>query len=425
MTIHSYLDDMIISVRKGIELYHFGDGCIADYYSNSIGYLDDLDIEILNICGRGDKKLKIVDEAARKLKVSPETIENSIDNMLKIGVLSCCDCGNESKLVFHGEKGAFYPKEIAIELTNTCNYMCPFCYKNATRAGEFISDDTILELNRIISNRVYNILLTGGEPTIHPHYLDYILMFSEYARVHMISNGSIIFEHDPSVLKRLDVLQFSIYGCSNQEYQKMTGAQDGFTRLCKAVEFAQSNNIYIKMAVTLCDETMDHIESFVQTAVNFGVDSIRIGIADYFGRGSYLFSDPEQYEQKRLEALNQVVELKRIYRKRIKIEVPNINPSHVNKHADLQKCIYRGSLQCGCGSEYIVVSEGGYIRPCQMLPESWFALGNIEALAEHIKGNFHLKGLSRAIQQYYKTNRFHDRSFSPCEALECFESLEE
>ena len=109
---------------------------------------------------------------------------------------------------------------------------------------------------------------SGGDPTLHPSYLKYIDLLSKYSDVHMITNGSIFFEHDPKVLKKLDLIQFSMYGCNNAEYKRMTGMKDGFSRLCKSIEFAKRNGINTYCAVTLCDETMDHIEPFVQRPVD-------------------------------------------------------------------------------------------------------------------------------------------------------------
>ena len=97
----------------------------------------------------------------------------------------------------------------------------------------------IYEIDKIIHNNVNNILLAGGEPTLHPNYLKYIELFSDYAKVSMITNGSMLYEHDPNILKKLNQIQFSIYGCDDVEYKEMTGCADGFTRLCRSIDFSK------------------------------------------------------------------------------------------------------------------------------------------------------------------------------------------
>lgn len=426
MTILNYSDDTnYVVVRKGIEFYYFGLGCIADYYGDSIAYLDESALQIMLLCYGKHTILEIIQDVACVIKKDNKEIESIVKKMFKKGILVFQSQPIKKELIFHGTKGSYYPKEIAIELTNSCNYKCPFCYKSAKDNGQYISDEDILKLDSSIHNNVNNILLTGGEPTLHPNYLKYIELFSKYANVHMISNGSTLYNHDPSILQKLTVIQFSIYGCNNLEYKKMTGNVDGFTRLCKSIDFTKKNGIYTKGAITLCDSTVDHIESFIETAVNLGLDSLRIGVADIFGRGKYLYEGSSNFVKQREEALDLIIELKRKYRNKINIELPNINTRHVGDHNDMHTCVYRGSLQCGCGSEYLVVSHTGEIRPCQMLPESWFSIKNKNALSEHIGGDFHIKQLREAANKYYIDNNINIIGVSPCEALESLINSEE
>ena len=409
------LDENFIIVRSGIEFYYFGKGCIADYYGDTIAYLDESDIAIVKMCKN------------KKLQSIHTIIENNypgrLNRLFKKGVLKLSDKIDCADLVFHGLANFYYPKEIVVELTNTCNYRCPFCYKNASNKGEFISESIINELQKKISGKVNNILLTGGEPTLHPNYLKYINAFSSYAKVHMITNGSVLYKHDPKILSKLTLIQFTIYGCSDDEYFKMTGNKYGFTQLSRSIKFAKRNNINVKAAITLCDQTIGHIEDFVKVAVNFGIASLRIGIADVFGRGSYLFAENSKYSNKRDEAYDTLIELKRKYRGIIKFELPNINVHHVSNHDDIIKNVHRKSLSCGCGSEYLVISQSGRVRACQMLPESFFSIGDLNTLDEHINGDFHIKELHNAIERYYNTNQFQKLNISPCQALDDFVNL--
>lgn len=146
--------------------------------------------------------------------------------------------------------------------------------------------------------------------------------------------------------------------------------------------------------------------SFVEKAIELGVDSVRIGIADVFGRGKYLYLEENTFKKQIDKIFNIMINLKRQYQHQIKLELPNINTQHVINHRDIQENVYRGALHCGCGSEYLVVSQKGEIRPCQMLPESWFSIKNRHALEEHIEGNFHIKQLYDNVKKYYQDHRF-------------------
>ena len=415
-----YMDNKYIAVRKGVVFYYFGDGCIADYYSNSIAYIDGKNLEIVRTCNGKNKLGDVLIKSAIALAETPEEIQNRIDKLIKKGVVVLRREPCDAEIVLAGMKGAYYPREIVIELTNACNYYCPFCYKNANANGEFMSDSVFDQLNQTIKSNVKNILISGGEPTLHPSYLKYIDTLAEYSDVHMITNGSILHNHDPEVLKKLSLIQFSIYGCNDAEYQKMTGTRDGFSKLCKSVEFAKYNGINTHLAVTLCDETMDHVELFIKTAIELEIRVLRVGFADVFGRGKYLYKTGSKFVQKRDEKYSTILELKRQYRNRINLEIPNINIEHVENHDDISTNVFRGSLACGCGSQYMVISCKGEIRPCQMLPEEWFSIHDQTALKEHICGNLHIERLCESIRKYYCDNAFAESGIEPCYALQKF-----
>jgi len=418
MIMQKSLDDKYLSCRKGVVFYYFGCGCIADYFSNSIAFLDEIDIFMIN-AGCSNNTIFNVKRKARKVfGISDDVFLKRIERLRKNGVIVFSETPIFNHLYYYGEKGKFYPKEIALELSSKCNYFCPFCYKNANINGIYMSDEIIRKIDKIIHNKVNNILLTGGEPTLHPNLMKFIDTFSEYANVSMITNGSILFNLNPNGLRKLSQIQFSIYGCNNNEYKNLTGCGDGFTRLCKSIEFAKNNDIDTKISMTICDKTYDHIESFVETSISLGVNTLRIGIADIFGRGRYLYSDNSVFFEKRNEILDKVSNLKCIYGDKIKIEIPNINYSHVNRHEDIVNCVYRGSLKCGCGSEYLVISETGRVRPCQMLPSELFSFESDNSLSEHINGDFHIESLKKCIRDYYSMNMLSIKNFSPCDSLD-------
>lgn len=418
MITQKYLDNgYYIMPREGITLHYFGNGCIADYYLSSVAYLDEIDIKLVCYCNGLYPASIVMQNARSALAVSETEFLRRIESLYTRGVLVFRQHPAKKELRFSGVYGAFYPKEVTIELTNICNYCCPFCYRDASADGEYISTEQINAISELLCKKVRGILLTGGEPTLHPHYQEYIELFSKYTEVHMISNGSVLYLHDPKPLKKLDHIQFSIYGCNDQEYQKMTGSPDGFSRLIKSIDFTKHNMIPAIVAVTLCDETLPHIEQFVKLAIELDMDVIRIGIADSFGRGEYLYSKNSTFKHHTDDALKEILTLKRQYRHQIRIEIPNIAADHVISHNDLCEHVYKDSLRCGCGTEYIVISPKGSIRPCQMLPEVPFSVHSENVLSEHIHGNLHKQQLSNAVHDYCRSIGCCTPDSAPCYAL--------
>lgn len=109
------------------------------------------------------------------------------------------------KIIRTGAYENFYDMPLSVNwiLTTKCNYRCSYCFeygkgKPAPQNHPFTSlsqfkaaVDNIVSLNR----PWYNVTLSGGEPTIHPHIFELITMLNEKLderlnRILIITNGS-------------------------------------------------------------------------------------------------------------------------------------------------------------------------------------------------------------------------------------------
>ncbi len=92
-----------------------------------------------------------------------------------------------SKIVCSVDKNP-YPI-IYVDLTHRCNYRCNYCY-NPVRTFPDMSLEYFREVCRRLPDRVA-FRFMGGEPTLHPRFLEFITTASEYRHmVSFVSNGS-------------------------------------------------------------------------------------------------------------------------------------------------------------------------------------------------------------------------------------------
>ena len=131
MSILKSLDnEKYVCIRKGVKFYYFGSGCIADYYQSSIAYLDNNEVEVVTICD-GKKTVKEITDMLFSCGMHDQLIQQQLHRLIKKGVLVLKSVSQKNAAEFFGKKGLYYPKSIAFELTNKCNFQCPFCYTNA------------------------------------------------------------------------------------------------------------------------------------------------------------------------------------------------------------------------------------------------------------------------------------------------------
>ncbi len=72
------------------------------------------------------------------------------------------------------------PGSVNIFLTNLCNRRCPFCYLNNWITGEeekaqhMSQEDLVTLIRWLKKSKLNRVKLAGGEPTLHPHMLDFV-----------------------------------------------------------------------------------------------------------------------------------------------------------------------------------------------------------------------------------------------------------
>jgi uncharacterized radical SAM superfamily Fe-S cluster-containing enzyme len=84
-----------------------------------------------------------------------------------------------------------------VDLTNRCNLKCPICFANANSAGYVFEPDydTIVKMLKVLRSErpvpTPAVQFSGGEPTIHPRFLDIIKAAKElgFAQIQVATNG--------------------------------------------------------------------------------------------------------------------------------------------------------------------------------------------------------------------------------------------
>lgn len=290
----------------------------------------------------------------------------------------------------------------------------------ADSKGTFISKKIITHIDKIIRNKVRFITISGGEPTLHNEFYNFISLFSQYAKVSVISNGSQLYKMPDSRLSLIDGIQFSLYGCSDEEYALRTGIADGYTRLKSSIELIQYYNVPYKIAVTLDKDTIENIQDYIEIAIKLKATSIRLGAADNFGNELTNYRRDLEYESKKERLAEVLLHYKRIYRHAINIQLMNISTEHIAYyHMENKESSYRG-LSCKYDSEHIVFSQHGRIRFCECFPETYFVIGDINDFYQQTKGRFNMEEFKNCVRNFYYQANIDSDDVTPCDALKTF-----
>ncbi len=152
------------------------------------------------------------------------------------------------------------PLSVALELTPVCNMACRMCYvRMDKRTQESIAPLRCAEEWISISEQAREqgllyILLTGGEPFMHPEFRKILSGLHEQGFIVSInSNGTLIEEKTVEWLKITPPsrINITLYGASDETYASLCVKKDGFTKVSRAIELLQEAGIPVKINLSL------------------------------------------------------------------------------------------------------------------------------------------------------------------------------
>lgn len=157
-----------------------------------------------------------------------------------------------------------------IQLTRTCNQECRFCSNPAT--GKILSlREAKKFIDRYIKEGYDTVLLTGGEPSLHPD-LAYIIRYAQKRGIHclIITNGQKIADIKYLSLlvdNGLNHIILSIYSHQNRIQSFLTKNRDSFSNIRKALRNAEKLKIRVDIATVINKYNANHLSKIVEWVV--------------------------------------------------------------------------------------------------------------------------------------------------------------
>lgn len=167
------------------------------------------------------------------------------------------------------------PYTANLELTPRCNFSCKMCYVHLTddEAKKIGRERTAREWidmgKQIFDSGTLMLLLTGGEVLLRPDFREIYEAYSEMGFVlSMFSNGYLLDEKVLSWLSKRppSMLRVTLYGASNETYEKITGVKNAFDRVMKNVDNAIEAGIPMFLAATIVNENKNDLDTIRKIA---------------------------------------------------------------------------------------------------------------------------------------------------------------
>ncbi len=152
------------------------------------------------------------------------------------------------------------PLNGTFELTPVCNMSCKMCYVRMTKVQQenirpLRTAEEWLKLAEIAKEKgLLYILLTGGEPFLHPQMKEIMEGLHKLGLVISInSNGTLITKEVVEWMKNCPPsrINITLYGATNETYGRLCGNPNGFTQVTNAIHLLKEAGILVKINCSL------------------------------------------------------------------------------------------------------------------------------------------------------------------------------
>jgi len=182
-----------------------------------------------------------------------------------------------------------------VRLTFDCNDHCVFCLDADAHDGTIRSHDEvkrqILDGRRVGATRL---ILSGGEPTIHPKYVDFIRLgaLAGYPKIQTVTNGR-MFAYDDFLRRCLDAglseITFSLHGPNARVHDALVGTKGAFDEEMRGLRNALAQREATGLPIVNVDVVVNranvrHLAEMLSMLLDLGVREFDLLQVVPFGR---------------------------------------------------------------------------------------------------------------------------------------------
>lgn len=290
-----------------------------------------------------------------------------------------------------------HPRTIFLELLYGCNLYCSYCYigqqRNHTKPLVPAFDVTLDILEKLKEENVDEVVLLGGEPTLHPRFMDICSAIAEldFRFRGVVTNGTAMTKAKASMLQRLGFwVDISFRGPDADTFDAITGKRGSFLKAFETALMLSKSGMAVGIEFDCTPQTYSTLYATIEMLIRDGVRIQQLQLHRIMPEG-----DAQQDMEKFFLLLNQwhvVFEQAGRIRNEFGISVVFEDGFPLC----LVQPEYRDMITpCPCGFTLLTVAPNGDVRYCPCHSET---LGNIrrDSLADLWKNSLtHYRSVDR------------------------------
>ena len=262
------------------------------------------------------------------------------------------------------------PASVTLELTYRCNHQCDFCYVRSNGDGRELDAPAWARiLEALKAAGCTSVLVTGGEPFLHPACLDVLRRANELGLLtQLYTNGSLIGPTTAAELGALNLLEIGItlYGANAPAHDRYTRCPGSFERVTRGVRLLRDAGCRVRLRWYALPPSVGRTGAFIDLAESLGVERQASGVVTARRDGTV----PDRVSD---------AELSRFYRTIVGrfYDDDGLLAEARRIAAALDRNAGPDTLMCGAGQASGRISPAGVLYPCIEIHEP---LGDLTAV---------------------------------------------
>lgn len=213
-------------------------------------------------------------------KTLPKKFDYKIKRIMGKDIKVITNCCNRTDMSCCGGGGGCC-NSMFIHVNNYCNANCYFCIADKDGVRSEISDFEKLErtIEELIDHNVISkVALTGGEPTMHPRFDEFLQMLDrkDLMWYSLNTNGILLDRHIESInSSRLKHINISLHHFTDEMNKKIMRNCLSFDEV-RELRRKISSNKDIRLACTITEDcyTEKDIMAYIEKAKSIGIDNV-------------------------------------------------------------------------------------------------------------------------------------------------------
>jgi MoaA/NifB/PqqE/SkfB family radical SAM enzyme len=175
-------------------------------------------------------------------------------------------------------EAAAHEKRNWVRLSYDCNNHCTFCLDSNAHDGTMrATNDIKVQIVEGRKRGADRLILSGGEPTMHPNFLDFVKLgrLAGYPKIQTVTNGR-MFKY-PAFLDRaadngLDEITFSLHGHTAKLHDALVGTPGAFEDEVAGLKAAlASGRFIVNVDIVINKQNVRHLPEMLETFIGWGV----------------------------------------------------------------------------------------------------------------------------------------------------------